>query len=554
MLSLIVSGEKGGTQGSDVKATKHTPLELPFQSSELNDRHLTSNMESSAIGMSEELYNCGKQEAVPAILTCEDLEQTILSEYCESSSSLQASVEGWTASGEKTEELKADVDDCATQHLLSILQKGTGLKDIGESLNPDIGSSDKLNISERAIIGSALANYREEKAENIHPSGKTLTLETLFGSAFMQELQSVEAPVSVQRGSSASARIDNTEPEGLSFGVMGDGLSRNSTVGIGSERSIHEGIVLQSNQRQQSKSDVIENWFGINDAQVKLEPSKHQNEVLSKPGGFDGSVGIRLPEEESLIAVGDPVNTPNSAFMSAGISTQGELSISNKPVDIVEKLSALNTILKDEWPTVSQQGSPFVQGPYDSMEPELPFHNLHAQPSSPQFRPPQMNQGRLFSHPLDSHPTHAGSQMNFMAPDGMIRYDASATHQFPANMLRAPFHHPNAGPAGFDLPPHPILQQMQMQMPMPANFPPRHLLREFPRGGPLPSNPRNHANGLMQEQNPMQGVPFGQQQFGGLGMPLQGNASLLHRFLLQFCFILVLVTWYCKFRTKSLLS
>ena len=128
LLSLIVGGEKCGTQILDMKATNQIPPAFPFQSSELaHNIHLTPNMTSSTIGISDQFFNSSRQEAVPAILTCEDLEQTILSEYTEGTSALPAPGERWSSSGAKTQESKAGIDNLASQHLLSLLQKGGGL-------------------------------------------------------------------------------------------------------------------------------------------------------------------------------------------------------------------------------------------------------------------------------------------------------------------------------------------------------------------------------------------------------------------------------------------
>lgn len=507
LLSLIVGGEKGGPQVSDVKATDHIPPPVSFQSSELTNKQSASNMASSTIGISEHLYGSSKLEAPPAILTCEDLEQTILSEYSESNSTLHAPVQGWSSSGAKTEEPKAVIDNLASQHLMSLLQRGPGLINNIDSLNLDSGSSGKLHVSGGAIVGSVTDNSTEEKPENLHQSGKSLTLETLFGSAFMKELQSVGAPVSVQKGSVGSARMDIS-------GVLGDSLD------IGSSRSNDENNVLRSSQKQQSNSDKIENWLGFNDAQVEVDPVNHQNDAVSNLGGFDAAVDIQLPEEESLISVGDPLSTLNSMFMSAANSTQGELLYSNKSLDMAEKLGTLNTVFKDERPMlIGQGGPPFVRGPYDSVEPEIPYRNVHAQPSSPHFQSPHMNHGRPYLRPLDSYPNRVSSQMNFMAPEGILDHDASANHQFRANMARPRFPHPNSGPTGFDLPRHSMLQQMQM----PGNFPPPHLLQEFPRGGLLTPHSSNDATGFTQALNQTQALPFGHQQpnYGGFGMRLQ---------------------------------
>ncbi|XP_058223751.1 uncharacterized protein LOC131333309 isoform X2 [Rhododendron vialii] len=507
LLSLIVGGEKGGPQVFDVKATDHIPPPLSFQSSELTNKQSVSNMASSTIGISEHLYGSSKLEAPPAILTCEDLEQTILSEYSESNSTLHTPVKGWSSSSAKTEEPKAVIDNLASQHLMSLLQRGPGLINNIDSPNLDSGSSGKLHVSGGAIVGSVTDNSREEKPEDHHQSGKSLTLETLFGSAFMKELQSVGAPVSVQKGSVGSARMDIS-------GVLGDSFD------IGSSRSNDENNVLLSSQKQQSNSDKIENWLGFNDAQVEVDPVNHQNVAVSNLGGFDAAVDIQLPEEESLITVGDPLSTLNSMFMSAANSTQGELLYSNKSLDMAEKLGTLNAVFKDERPMLIGQGvPPFVRGPYDSVEPDIPYRNVHAQPSSPHFQSPHMNHGRPFLRPLDSYPNRVSSQMNFMAPEGILDHDASANHQFRANMARPRFPHPNSGPTGFDLPRHSMLQQMQM----PGNFPPPHLLQEFPRGGLLTPHSSNDATGFTQALNQTQALPFGHQQpnYGGFGMRLQ---------------------------------
>ncbi|XP_059651341.1 uncharacterized protein LOC132298967 [Cornus florida] len=508
LLSLIGGGGKGGSQVTDVIATQQIPPDFPFQSSEFSNRNMVSNITSATTEISEQLNICSKQEAIPSVLTCEDLEQTILSEFTENSTTSQQPVQGWTVTGSKIEQPKADIDNQASQHLLSLLQKGTGLKDVTPPPTLDTESSDRLHLFDVENIGSENDIPIGANSENIHNSGKTLTLETLFGTAFMKELQSAEAPVSVQRGSAGSARID----------VLNDGLFPSSVGDIGHNRAGYESNVLASDHRQKTKPDKIENWLGFNDPQIEVDQSNIRTEVPSKHGGFDKAIEIQLPEEESLITVGDPVKSSHAIIMPTVNSTIGELLSSNTPAIVAEKLAALNTILKDERSMVGLEGQPFVHVPYDMMEPENPYRSLHAPESSPQFRP-QMNHGRPSFHPLDSHPAHVNSQMKFMAPESIIRHDAAPNHPFPANMLRPPFHHSTTGLMGFDpLSQHPMLQQMQMS----GSFPPPHLLREFPRGAPLPPQSSKQAVGLMQEPNTIQGFPFGHQQpnFGGLGMQL----------------------------------
>ncbi|CAK9156727.1 unnamed protein product [Ilex paraguariensis] len=519
LLSLIVGGEKGGLHVSEVKATQHIPSQFSYPRSEVSKGLMTSNIPSLRTGISEPLYDCIKQEAVPAVLTCEDLEQTILSQFSEKSSTLEPSVQSWSVSGAKAEQPRANVDDCASQHLLSLLQKGTVPNSMAQPPLVDTVSSDKLHVPELGSTVTALDNPTEANVKNSHNMGKTLTLETLFGTAFMTELKSVEAPVSIQRGSVGSARYDVMEPHGSTFPVLDDGLFPSTVGEIGYQRTRYESNVLASNHRQQTKLDKSNNWLRYDDPLIELDSSELRNEVASNHDGFDGAVEVQLPEEESLIALGDSANPPNSIFMPAGYSSKGELASSTTPVDIAEKLAALNVMFKDERSLVGQEGTSFVRGPYDLMEHEIPYHNLHAQPSTPQFHLPQTSHGRPLFHQLDSHPANVSSQMKFMAPESIIHHDTPPSHQFSTNMLRPPFQHTNTRMPGFDLPSsHPLLQHRQM----PNNYPPPHLLHEFPRGARLPPHPSNGATGFMQDPNMMQRFPFGHQQpnLSGIGTAL----------------------------------
>lgn len=516
LLSLITGGEKAGSQVSDLKTSEQIPLDVTSEHNELANKPMASNLTSATVGIPEQLYNSNKPFAIPGVLTCEDLEHSILSEISDNSATLQPPVQSQSSSDVKTQQPKINIDNHASQHLLSLLQKGTDMKDRAPSLNLDMGSSDKLNVFEKENIGSIST---EENAEKIHSSGTSLTLETLFGSAFMKELQSVDAPVSVQRSSVGSTRIHVSEPHGLSIPVIDDGLLPSAVGEIRFSRTGAESSVLASNRRQPTKSDKIGgNWLQLDDPISDVDSSQLRAEIVSKLGGFDGEAEIRLPEEDSLISVSDPLNPQNSLFMRAGNSTKTEFLSSNTPIDIVEKLAALNTGLNDERSMAGgSEGPPFIHAPYEVMD----HQNLHAQPSSPQLHHPQMNHGRPLFHPLDSHTAQINSQMKFMAPENIIHHDPPPNHQFPANMFRPPFHHPSTGLTGFDHPAHhPMLQQMHM----PGNFPPPHPLRGFPRGAPLPLRPNNQATNFVQEVNPLQGFPFGHRQpnFGGLGMPVPG--------------------------------
>ncbi|ERM96496.1 hypothetical protein AMTR_s00001p00260660 [Amborella trichopoda] len=116
----------------------------------------------------------------PRVLTCEDLEQSILAEVKETNSDFTFDL--------ISEQKPADVDNTASQGLLSFLQKGMGQ---GLPTDPEMGSSKTLVSEMQSPSGIGVESDRS--------SEKTLTLKTLFGTAFMKELHSVEAPVSLQK-------------------------------------------------------------------------------------------------------------------------------------------------------------------------------------------------------------------------------------------------------------------------------------------------------------------------------------------------------------------
>ncbi|XP_038708704.1 uncharacterized protein LOC120003722 isoform X2 [Tripterygium wilfordii] len=520
LLSLIVGVEKHGSHGLDVKSTENITAKLPFHISEIASTHTTSILKSPNIENSEHLYPINKPEAVPAVLTCEDLEQSILSEVTENGSTLPPPLQSSNVPSAKTEVQKSNIDDHASQHLLSLLQKSTGLKDTAPSPTLGTESSEELQNIEAASLGSALSNLEKANSESVSNSRKPLTLETLFGTAFMKELQSVGAPISVQTGTVGSARVDVSEDQGLSFTGLDEGYI-SSTTEVGSNITIHELGVLTSNQRQKMESDKVEKHLLGLDPRNELDTSQLRTEIRSKLGVFDGSVDIRLPEEDSLLTISDPVHLQN--FMPGRSAAKTELlSAQETPIDIAEKLAAMHSAFRDERSIAGgHQGQPFLRSPYDIREHDIPYHNPHVHPSSSQLHTPQLNHvGPLF-HPPE-HPANNNSQMKFMGPDDVIRHDhpPPANYQFPANVLHPSIHHASSGLTGFDpTNHHPMLQQMNV----PGNFPPPQL-RGFARGAPVLPQRNNQVAGFMQEHNRVPGFPFGNRQsnYGGIRIPPPG--------------------------------
>ncbi|KAJ4956855.1 hypothetical protein NE237_013638 [Protea cynaroides] len=521
LLSLIVSSDRGGSRVSGVsyeKAMDHIPVIFPSENDELTSGFMASTATSAPVGISEPMYLHNKSGTTSGVLTCEDLEQSILLGINENSSSVQHFVQPWSVTDAKAEQPKADVDDLASQHLLSLLQKGTSIKDLAPFSNPDVVAPDKPNVYGFGSLSPVVQRSSERNTGNIQNSEKTLTLENLFGTAFMKELQSVEAPVSIHRGSTGGARrTDVSEPRGLPFPVSDDGLF-SSTVGeFGSNTSSHKEDYLAS----KVKSEKIEgHWLGFNDTQIDL--GSKFGDTVGFEDRADGTMDIKLPEEDSLITLADSVNPRNSTFMPAFKATKDELSPLNRPVAIAEKLAALNATLKDERSAVAGfEGPPFLRVPYDLLEPELPYRNLLGQPSSLQLHHPQMNHGRPLFHSLEAHQAHMNSQIKFMGRENIIHHDPQPHHYFPANMSRhPPFQHVPAAPTRGEPPHHSMLPQMHM----PNSFQP-HLIQGLPRGSPPPLA-LNQMAGYMSEMNPMQSFPLHHRQPNyndlGVSMPARG--------------------------------
>ncbi|XP_039042530.1 uncharacterized protein LOC120181488 [Hibiscus syriacus] len=198
LLSLIKGGEKGGSH--DRMVTKHVASNFPFQCSEFGVRHVRSNLMPTGIVNSEQSWNINdvnNSAAVPTVLTCEDLEKSILSESSENDPSLPP-VERWKIPDAECEKQEVNVNNHASQHLLSLLQNKTSTNTILSSANHDIRPSEMVQTAETPTGDMAPCHLIDTNAENASGSGKSLTLEALFGSAFMKELQSVGALASVQ--------------------------------------------------------------------------------------------------------------------------------------------------------------------------------------------------------------------------------------------------------------------------------------------------------------------------------------------------------------------
>ncbi|XP_010522954.1 PREDICTED: uncharacterized protein LOC104801395 isoform X3 [Tarenaya hassleriana] len=482
LLSLLQGANK--LQIFDVKSKDELSARLPFQG------HDTKNPDQL-------IYTSpSKSAAVPPVLTCEDLEQSILSEVSDSYSHPPPAMRDSDVSSVRNKQQKAYVDDHASHHLLSLLQRGAGPENQFMRLFSNAESRPSAEQPpETSGIGREAAD-----------SGNTLTLETLFGSAFMKELQSV--------GESASANAGVSEAHSLSLSAKDEGLLLAGTP-FRLDQSISE-----ASQSDQMRSDGLPGGlFRSADNATELGPRI-------------GAAGVGLLGEDNLLAVNGTAN------MQKFVPFQGSPNQEPKegPFNLAEKLAALNYGPRKERLPIGSQDSPFLRHPpHYPNGPDLPF-----QPSSahPQLQPSHLNGSGPLFHSFDPHHGTVKSQSDLMAT-GSFHQDHPPNHQFPANMIHPPFHHSPGGVPELDRHSHPMLQEMHMRSNMPH---PHHVLQGFP-GGPLHHQPpgvNNQMPGVVPGLSASQGFPFAhwQPNFARHNMPppvtqVKGsdNSGSLQRFL-----------------------
>ncbi|KAJ6805796.1 uncharacterized protein M6B38_177910 [Iris pallida] len=470
---------------------------------------------SSVVQKSEQYSQVDKKSPCSAVLTCEDLEQSILAEATDSSPSLQQPTiqVAWTPFDGNLTEQKVDVDDHASQHLLSLLQMGTSLKESISSPGPDlIEPSDRIAASE---VTSSLNLRISDNAvvrdpEMVRSSEKSITLETIFGSAFMNELHSAEAPVSAKRDPVATVNsTDILQHHALEFPHADGSFFSSVSPESRPNKIINKGdIVALNNTRKNPNLSVP--WVGSY-SDSSIEGPKLHGMGIEQGGSMD----VQLPEEDSLFTVGDtliPVTSDPFPFENAHKS---EFLRRNNVDNLNNRLFGPILGEGERLRTRVPEGPPPLNdGPF--VDPDSLYNHLHGRPSV-QY-PHQMDHTRPLFPPLD-HLTQRNALMKFVGPDG-LHHDP---HQFPGNVI--PQHaFSNVGARRFDpaVAHHPMLQHM----PVPGNFPPQHPMQGLP-GGIMPSQAINHMPSYIPDMNNIHNfsVHHRQPNYGGLGMGLPESVS-----------------------------
>ncbi|KAJ6850588.1 uncharacterized protein M6B38_263700 [Iris pallida] len=511
LLSLIASNAKVNSQVSiNERATE--PILPGLPSENIETALMLHSPLTSSVQKLEQYSQVDKKSPSSAVLTCEDLEQSILAEVVDSSPSLQLPTiqETWIPVEGNMKEQKVDANDHASQHLLSLLQKGTSLK---SSLFPGadfIESSDRNTANDVSGSLNIQISDRVRNPEKVS-SEQSITLETLFGSAFMNELHSAEAPVSANRGSAGTVnQADITQPHGLQFSHVDNGFFSSVSPESRSNKIIHEGERLAFNNTQKNPN-ISAPWYIDN----PVEGSK----LHGMGTEVGGAVDVQLPDEDSLITVCDALKPVTSDPFPFENVQKTEILHGNTGEDLNDRL--FGGMLRDgeRSRTHVPEGPQLHNGPFEMVDPDTLFNHLHSTPS-PQY-PYQMNQTRP-SFPQLDHLTQRNAHLKFVGPDASHQHHSS--HHFPGNFIP---HHAfsSVGSPRFDpaVAHHPMLQHMPVQ----GNFPPHHSMQGLPRDI-RPSHPINRIPGYIPEMNNIHNFTLHQRQpnYGaGLGMGLPGSVA-----------------------------
>lgn len=162
------SKEKSGTGVSGVETAEVTDQNFPNILSGINQLTCKSLIPTSTFAkekISRQLVSCDKCSDTPGVLTCEDLEQSILSCMKENNSKQNHSVENLSLYAMADQTNSAN-DNGSSQYLLSLLQNGASLKDLmsagEEFFHPAVDKHNRSSvISSEDMVASELSKVGE---------------------------------------------------------------------------------------------------------------------------------------------------------------------------------------------------------------------------------------------------------------------------------------------------------------------------------------------------------------------------------------------------------
>ncbi|XP_042464349.1 uncharacterized protein LOC122047254 [Zingiber officinale] len=471
LLSLITNKGKVGSSTSIVSHDKLFNHLEPDSITCNNARHKFDASPTTAlmVEVAEQFHQIDKPDQNHVVLTCEELEQSILADL-EGRSNLQHVVHRpGIVTDENMKHLKSDIDDEASQHLLSLLRKEAKKekeKEMPFGTGVDVEFLDKLSLTDKSSPYLAIPD--KNTTEIIFSSEKSMILEALFGANFMNELQFAQAPVSTRR----AVIDDETNIDALL-----------SSVGLPFPKS--DASFCSRSGNCQLKKFV---------RQIDIAP-------LSKAGLEEKNLEFHLPDEDSLIIESDilePVISDHLPFVET-----------SKNKELVSKINVEH--LKDKLLTGIPKGDirisvldATLQRPHNLDRACALKHHCQGMKASH-----TINYTRTL-HPLLQHLTnrnqqikHIGSQQNLNVPQN-----------FRENVVPHNVSNHAIGPTSYDM--------MSQQMSIPRNFQYQLPLPGFARGIQLPCQ-IIFLQRYLPKTNNVDNIPLQQQQptgsSSGIGIP-----------------------------------
>ncbi|XP_062233819.1 uncharacterized protein LOC133931022 [Phragmites australis] len=484
LLSMIVKNENSGPE--DII---HTPLSdgavqnlsprSPIDKSDSASKLFSFTSPTPADGILEQYNRSDVPETVPVMMTCEDLEQTMLAQVKSNSSSTRENAirEHQTVVDESIATQKVAVDNHASQHLLSLLQKGPDNKGLS-SLGFQIGSADELQSVDANIManGGISTSDPVNKAENVPTSEKNLTLEALFGAAFMNELHSKDAPVSI-RGSAPGGR---------------------------NESSCHEVYypIEPTLPFNSAKDAAVPKESGIEFRNSALPGPSQGNASFDKKG-----LEILLPEEDNLFTMNDSLPIHNSDLLPSVKSSRVEGLLPEKAVDGLSY--RFQSLVPGDAEHIQVLGPDALGSHSREQRYQVESQNLYRL----QGRPPMMA-----PRPMMDRIVNRNQQSPFDMPQS-IRHDPHRSFPTNVNPMQHSLHAPGV--------PHldPAAHHLMLQhISMPRSFPPEGLPRGVP---PSQSQPVHHMRGYRPEMSNVNNFHMHPRQpgYGEFGMMMPGPSG-----------------------------
>ncbi|KAH9604138.1 hypothetical protein KSS87_010478 [Heliosperma pusillum] len=175
-------------------------------------------------------------------------------------------------------------------------------------------------------------------------------------------------------------------------------------------------------------------------AEILPNDNQELGKADAKFSGFNVGIGVKPPEEDTLINAVDPINAENSSW--APYSGSCNVDLWSLPfstsVNVRGKSAALDIAVKVKRPMVGGHDPLLLHSPYNMRKPEFLYPNQQINSSSPHLQAPSINYSKTWLHPSDSHP-HLDPHMKITPQDAVIHRDAPKIHQFSTNMDR-PLH------------------------------------------------------------------------------------------------------------------